>query len=104
MVIVNHFVVAFFVIVAVVVLQLGTALHFLGCRCPDEVDLGVFKNFAFFVICQLVREIHESLLGRHRKLRDFLALGGGVRFEREGGADANDIDSRVRAVAIGTLI
>ena len=92
MVIYDDLVVALIVIVAEVVRLLRATLGLLSGRRTYEVDLRVVQNLLLLILCQLVREVDESLLRRHWELRDLsLAVRRCLRFERESGAD--DIDS-----------
>ena len=53
-VVVDNLVVALFVVIAVVVLQLGAPLHFLRGRGPDEENFRVVEDLLLFIVGQLV--------------------------------------------------
>ena len=103
MVIIYNLIIAFFIIVSIIVLDLGTALYFLSSWCADKVDFRVIQDLLLFVIGQLILEVDEGLLRRHGELGHLLlVLWRGLRFEGECGA--NDFRARVRAIAVGPLI
>ena len=74
MVVVDDFVIALLVIVPVVVVQLGTSLHFLCSRCTDEIYLRVFQYLLLLVVRQLILKVDQGLLRGHGELRFLLIL------------------------------
>ena len=62
MIIINYFIVSLIIIIAIIVLQLGTALNLLSCWGSDEVNLWVINYFLLLILCQLVCIEYENLL------------------------------------------
>ena len=57
MVVCYNFIIALFIVVTEVVLELSTALHFLSRGCSYEVDLRVVYDLLLLVVRQLVLEV-----------------------------------------------
>ena len=99
----DDLVVTFVIIVAVVVLLLGATLSFLGGRCTYEIYFRVVEDLLLLIFSQLVGEVDQRLLWRHRELRDLgLVVRRRLGLKAEGSPD--NVDTGVRAITIGPLI
>ena len=84
----DDLIIARFIIVAIVVLLLWAALGLLCSRRTYEINLRVVKDLLLLILCQLVGEVDQHLLGCHRELWDLcLGFWRRLRLKRESGSD-----------------